>query len=156
MRKPLVRKWDLCAVLTETAVSRDYLERASRAAADSQRVERLAARECAACYYLRGRQGAAMSSETECAAGCGRRIVSGNSCLDRLCPECADVLSLCVYCGGDRETKMHRKVPFDKIVRVVPEETEPCCECGAEYPRRDLMEDGEVFCPKCRKMNGLP
>lgn len=31
-----------------------------------------------------------------------------------------------------------------------PVDTEPCCECGDDYPRRDLIVDGEIFCPKCR------
>jgi hypothetical protein len=31
---------------------------------------------------------------------------------------------------------------------TVPQ-TEPCCECGEDYPRSDLLA-GEVFCQKCR------
>lgn len=27
---------------------------------------------------------------------------------------------------------------------------EPCCECGEDYPRADLILDSEIFCPKCR------
>lgn len=27
---------------------------------------------------------------------------------------------------------------------------EPCCECGEEYPRADLVVRGEIYCPKCR------
>ncbi len=27
---------------------------------------------------------------------------------------------------------------------------EPCCECGNEYPRADLLRDGEIYCPPCR------
>lgn len=26
----------------------------------------------------------------------------------------------------------------------------PCCECGEDYPRADLVIRSEVFCPKCR------
>lgn len=29
-------------------------------------------------------------------------------------------------------------------------ETEPCCECGNDYPRADLIR-GEIFCKPCRK-----
>lgn len=28
-------------------------------------------------------------------------------------------------------------------------QVEPCCECGADYPRADLIR-GEVVCPVCR------
>ena len=28
---------------------------------------------------------------------------------------------------------------------------EPCCECGNDYPRGDLMIGGEIYCPVCRK-----
>lgn len=30
-------------------------------------------------------------------------------------------------------------------------ETEPCCECGEDYPRADLIIDSEIYCRKCRK-----
>lgn len=36
------------------------------------------------------------------------------------------------------------------------EGVEPCCECGNEYPRRDLIVDGEVYCPTCRKEKMTP
>jgi hypothetical protein len=29
-------------------------------------------------------------------------------------------------------------------------QTEPCCECGEEYPRADLVIGGEIYCAKCR------
>jgi hypothetical protein len=32
---------------------------------------------------------------------------------------------------------------------------EPCCECGADYPRRDLIA-GEVFCGACRAAAARP
>ncbi len=28
--------------------------------------------------------------------------------------------------------------------------TEPCCECGEDYPRADLVGGGHIYCPKCR------
>lgn len=31
-------------------------------------------------------------------------------------------------------------------------ETQPCCECGEDYDRDDLMR-GEIYCPKCREKN---
>lgn len=31
------------------------------------------------------------------------------------------------------------------------EGTEYCCECGADYPRAELVRDGEIYCPKCRE-----
>src|SRR5262245_40196654 len=27
---------------------------------------------------------------------------------------------------------------------------EPCCECGNDYPRADLVVRGDIYCPKCR------
>ena len=29
-------------------------------------------------------------------------------------------------------------------------QTEPCCECGQDYPRADLHFRGDVYCPTCR------
>jgi hypothetical protein len=29
-------------------------------------------------------------------------------------------------------------------------QTEPCCECWEEYPRGELVIDGEIYCAKCR------
>lgn len=29
-------------------------------------------------------------------------------------------------------------------------ETECCCECGSFYPKRDLVEDGQIYCVACR------
>ncbi len=30
-------------------------------------------------------------------------------------------------------------------------QAEPCCECGANYPRFDLHFHGEIYCPGCRE-----
>lgn len=27
---------------------------------------------------------------------------------------------------------------------------EPCCECGEDYPRANLILRGEIFCPACQ------
>ncbi len=29
-------------------------------------------------------------------------------------------------------------------------QTEPCCECGTDYPRSDLAIYSEIYCAKCR------
>ncbi len=29
-------------------------------------------------------------------------------------------------------------------------QTEPCCECGEDYPKGELVIDGHVFCAPCR------
>lgn len=31
-------------------------------------------------------------------------------------------------------------------------QTEPCCECGEDYPTFDLHFDHEIYCEKCRKV----
>lgn len=30
-------------------------------------------------------------------------------------------------------------------------QTEPCCECGEDYPKADLIFRSEIYCPKCRE-----
>lgn len=30
--------------------------------------------------------------------------------------------------------------------------TSPCCECGEDYPRGDLVIDMSIYCPKCREI----
>lgn len=29
--------------------------------------------------------------------------------------------------------------------------SEPCCECGSDYPKADLIIDSEIYCAKCRE-----
>ena len=36
-------------------------------------------------------------------------------------------------------------------IKAYETEMERCCECGELYPRKDLMERGEVLCSACRK-----
>lgn len=34
--------------------------------------------------------------------------------------------------------------------------TAPCCECGKDYPKYELVGNGEIYCANCRKiMNRL-
>jgi len=34
--------------------------------------------------------------------------------------------------------------------RSIARDYEYCCECGAEYPARDLELDGIIYCVECR------
>lgn len=49
------------------------------------------------------------------------------------------------------------EVPPSSFLACDPSKTagkvEACCECGEDYPRRDLLR-GEVFCGKCRSNKG--
>lgn len=31
-----------------------------------------------------------------------------------------------------------------------PPVTEPCCSCGASYPREDLLQGNHIYCRECR------
>ena len=40
---------------------------------------------------------------------------------------------------------------FDPVTREnLTGRTEPCCECGGDYPRADLVVRGQIYCAKCR------
>lgn len=44
-----------------------------------------------------------------------------------------------------------REIEFDPLTgEKLTGKAEPCCECGEDYDRADLMVRGEVHCPKCR------
>lgn len=57
-----------------------------------------------------------------------------------------ELLSKCWKCGqfkSGTKTICPETYPFKG-------KTEPCCECGKEYPTKDLIRDGEIYCPTCR------
>lgn len=43
-----------------------------------------------------------------------------------------------------------RKIAAELLKAAMAIETEPCCECGEEYPRIDLIQNRQVYCKKCR------
>jgi hypothetical protein len=70
--------------------------------------------------------------------GCliGYAVKKGWSCSD---VETALMRKLSQRFGGSNEHRRPENVGG----------TEPCCECGDDYPRADLMA-GEIYCPACR------
>lgn len=55
------------------------------------------------------------------------------------------VLNCCIHCGYFAGTP---EISFPCSRRLAGV-TEPCCGCGEEYPRSDLLS-GHIYCPKCR------
>ena len=70
--------------------------------------------QCKYCTFIRPeRIGGAAITEGTCGL-CERPMTFGNTCTDRLCPECAHDNGLCRHCGGDLELKDRRKpYPFE-------------------------------------------
>ena len=54
-----------------------------------------------------------------------------------------------------KEGKELRDAAFEAATKWrLADQMEPCCECGAEYPRADLHFHDEIYCPKCRSVEG--
>lgn len=91
----------------------DALRRAKELQEDPRKEERLKKHECKACFYLRGRIGAAAMTRQDCGI-CGKEQMFGSSCTDVICPECAKANQLCRRCGADLELRTRRR-NFDLI-----------------------------------------
>lgn len=104
--------YDISAMTSSTYFSRqmylDVIDRADRSRQDLSKEERLKKCQCKACFYIRGRLGCAAITERPC-SGCGKRVTCGNTCIDKLCMDCAKKHSLCVHCGGDLEMRVGRR-----------------------------------------------
>lgn len=83
---------------------------------DPQREKRLAAAQCALCFYEQSRIGGAVCTSVQCAF-CDKRLSSGNTCIDMMCVDCAKKAGLCCHCGCDLDLKNRRN-------RELPERTE--------------------------------
>lgn len=92
-----------------TRIAQDAFKRAQDAVADTKREQRLKARECPTCYYLRGRIGGAAFTNSTC-KGCGVTIVNPSTATDKYCAACSKEHRICRYCGADLELKNRRKV----------------------------------------------
>lgn len=57
-------------------------------------------------------------------------------------------LKRCIRCGDVPACCPASQAPCDPA--KMDGKTEACCECGGDYPARDLIS-GEVFCPECRR-----
>ncbi len=69
---------------------------------DRKRSERLKSQNCVACFYSPPIISCAVITESQCAF-CDKKIRSGSSCVDIMCPSCAQVRDLCCHCGGELE-----------------------------------------------------
>lgn len=97
--------------------SKRYLDeriQAVRAAEeDGKKEQRLVARRCVFCYYLRRNVMAGQAFTQSFCGGCRETTTFATTDVDQYCAPCADRYGLCVYCGGDRELKTRRT----KLVR---------------------------------------
>lgn len=54
--------------------------------------------------------------------------------------------------GFTRESKAKQTPEWIEQARWrLAGKTEPCCECGNDYPTEDLHFHGEIYCQECRK-----
>lgn len=83
---------------------------------DQQREKRLAAAQCALCFYEQSRVGGASCTSVQCAF-CDKRLTSGTTNVDLMCVDCAKKAGLCCHCGCDIDLKNRRN-------RQLPEPTE--------------------------------
>lgn len=64
-----------------------------------------------------------------------------------------------VFCGGPLDCCIHceafrgRPLALLPCARSTAGKLEYCCECGAEYPRSDLLA-GHIYCSACRAAKG--
>lgn len=80
-------------------------------------------------------------------ADLARLTVDEVSALRRLCDR-----HLEVWFGFSNSGREGRTPEFEAATRWrLQGRTEPCCECGDDYPRADLHFHGEIYCPKCRR-----
>ncbi len=63
-----------------------------------------------------------------------------------------NILQECMRCGDAYKGQPSEQQPCNPW--KLENKFEPCCECGEDYPRRDLIA-GEVFCAKCRVIESL-
>lgn len=113
MEKPK-RPFDVSDVASATHFNRrslgEWIARAERAFADTDRAKRLERHECRWCFYARsgGVAGAALTSKP-CDA-CGDIQHYESTATDRLCRACAERLGLCVRCIADVDLVDRRKL----------------------------------------------
>jgi len=83
----------------------EFLEKARRATADSERADRLKAQLCVCCFYIAyPRIGGAALTTQPCGA-CQKPQVYASTATDVLCVECARSHELCKRCGADIELR---------------------------------------------------
>lgn len=62
---------------------------------------------------------------------------------------CDDYLSM--WFGFSEEARSKRTPEWvEAAAKRLEGKTEPCCECGEDYPAADLQLGGEIYCANCR------
>ena len=102
------RPLDLCEVLYRSTTAREMVDLCRRQGNDEDKAARILAQECQGCFYLR-KAGGAMMTSRQCGL-CDTEVHSCNTCIDRLCTDCARKNRLCKHCGGDIDMKQRRKL----------------------------------------------
>lgn len=78
----------------------EWLAQAERAAADTDRVARVAAQLCRRCFYARGALAGQAFTERPC-GHCGEMQTYSTTRTHRLCKPCGEKLGACVECIAD-------------------------------------------------------
>ena len=108
-----MKKFDLCALVFATSCAADHADRfladAERYRKDEKRAERTAERRCRRCYYLVHRVCGQSFQEWSCTS-CQQSFTHHNTCVPRLCYECATKYTACVECCADLDLTERRGV----------------------------------------------
>lgn len=87
----------------------EIVESARRAEEDADQTERLKARECKLCFYIRKhRIGGAAMTDAEC-QGCQKVMGFSSTATDKFCRDCSDKYRVCTRCGADMELASRRR-----------------------------------------------
>jgi hypothetical protein len=86
----------------------DMRKKLSHVDSDPRKAERFAACECPTCFYVFGRIGGSITTETECQL-CQAKMSFASTAVDLFCKDCAEKHGLCCRCGADVELVHRRK-----------------------------------------------
>jgi len=106
------RKVDLVSIMRANTFAKNYndsiLVKANDLTHDPDKANRLEKQLCKYCHYVNtGRIGGAVITHVECGI-CDTDISFSNTCVDVICPDCAEKNNLCKHCGADMELKNRR------------------------------------------------
>jgi hypothetical protein len=112
--KPVKSKIDRCIIHNASYQSKNYvkkyIELGEKLKTDPDKKNRLDVHECMSCFYIfHGRVGGSMMTDAECGI-CGKIMHFSNTCVDKLCDECANKYQLCKRCGSDIQARVRRNV----------------------------------------------
>jgi len=110
------RNVDLVSIIRANTFAKNYndsiLERADNLKNDPEKKERLEQNLCTTCHYVNNtRVGGATMTTVACGI-CETDTTFSNTCVDVICPDCADKNNLCKHCGADMKliNKRNRKI----------------------------------------------